>query len=487
MSIMKRLLSMGLAAAFVLSAMASCANNEEEKKPSKTDKVNTEDSGNAPTFEEADFDQAEFKILHYGETATDFHDQYIWAEDYTGGTIGDAVMERNQLVEDRYNVVITAEECSPMGEATKRMQAGQCDFDLIYEWGIRSKSAALDGMLYNFHELNYIDLEQSYWVPNAVEKLTVADKMFVGTNLISMNAISWAGFLFFNKNMMDKLNIEYPYDNVYENSWTWDVMIPMLTKAEEDVNGDGKMNVEDQYGGISGKDILANICNAPLVIDNGDGSYTLNPYTEAMVAKYDQYRNLVESIDTIDQDDVWDSGADMSAYPSKYVGARFVIFGEDHTLFAGGNMDFTKEFTNMKSDYGIVPYPVVTAGDEYTASIDYCAPMFSLPIQLEDPDMAAMVIEYMAYESEQLLLPAYYETTIKTKRMQDTRDYDMLDIIRNSVDYNWMGIYMWDKDVYSLREKMLSSGNFASVAKRYSNKCQAEIDEIVETIASIDA
>ncbi len=487
MRIWKKLLSMGLAATFLLSAMASCANNEEEKKPSKTDKVNTEDSGKAPEFEEADFDQAEFKILHYGDTATDFHDEYIISEDYTGGVIGDAVMERNQLVEDKYNVVITAEECGPMGEATKRMQAGQCDFDLIYEWGIRSTSAALDGMLYNFHELNYVDFEQSYWIPNAVKKLTVADKMFVATNLISMNAISWASCSFFNKNMMDKLNIEYPYDNVYENNWTWDVMIPMLTKAQEDLNGDGKMDVEDQYGGISGENVLAQICNAPLVIDNEDGTYTLNAYTEAMIAKYDQYKNIVSSIDALTYEEIWDAGVDMSSFPSKHVGARYYCFGEDHELFGGGSLDVTKEFTNMKSDYGIVPNPVVTAGDEFTSGIDYCAPMFSLPIQLADPDMAAMVIEYMAYESEQLLLPAYYETTIKTKRMQDTRDYDMIDIVRDGVDYNWTGIYLWDKDISSLRGKMLSSGNFASVAKRYSNKCQAEIDEVVETIASIDA
>jgi predicted nucleic acid-binding Zn-ribbon protein len=51
--------------------------------------------------------------------------------------------------------------------------------------------------------------------------------------------------------------------------------------------------------------------------------------------------------------------------------------------------------------------------------------MFAIPVSVEDPDMTGMILEYMAYESERLLLPAVYETTIKTKRMQDTPPADL--------------------------------------------------------------
>ena len=484
MNTLKKLLCMGLAATFILAALASCANNEDEK-PNTTQGSAAEDPQDQEIiFEEDDFDEADFKFLHYGETATDFHDQYIWSESFTGGAIGDAVIERNQLVEDKYNVVITAEECGPSGEASKRMQAGQCDFEVIYEWGIRSKGLALDGMLYDFHELEGIRLDQSYWVPSAVEGLTVADRMFVATNMVSMNAISWAGIYYFNKNMMDKLNLDYPYDYVYQDNWTYDVVYEMVVEAEEDVNGDGEMGIEDQFGGVDGGDILAGVCSAPLLLDNGDGTYTLQPYTEGMVAQYAKYKSKCDAVEGIRTMD-FTEGADLSAFPSQFVAARFLAFGEDHQLFLGGSIDMTKEFVNMQSDYGIVPEPVVNPGDEYSCGVDYCAPMFSMPIQLEDPEMAGLVFEYMAYESERLLLPAYYETTIKTKRMEDTRDYDMLDIVRDSIGYHWTGVYMWDSEMNQLRGKMLSSGNFASVAKRYGAKCQAEVDEMVDKIAMI--
>ena len=204
MSTLKKLLCLGLVAASILSVLASCANNEDEKKPNESGTAGKDDSSTV-TFVEADYKEEEFLILHYGDGATDFHDEYIYAEDYTGSTIGDAVYERNSLVEEKYNVKVNAEECGPMREATKRMQAGQCDFELIYEWGIRSKGAALDGMLYDAWELdNYFNFDQSYWFPVAVEGLIVADRMFVFTNMISMNAMAWADLRFFNKELMDK-------------------------------------------------------------------------------------------------------------------------------------------------------------------------------------------------------------------------------------------------------------------------------------------
>ncbi len=480
----KRIVSLLLAAAVLPFAAVSCANNsgntanETDANPSNTE------AEEFVEFKDADYNGAEFKFLHYGDSAEDFHDEYIWSDNFEGATIGDAVVERNHLVEDRYNVVISAEECGPMGEAVKRMQAGQCDFDVIYEWGSRSKEPALDGMLYDINEFN-VDFSKSWWVPGANESLTVADRLFVFTNMVTMNSLSWADMVYFNKMLMDKLNYEYPYEYVNNNTWTYDVVLEMCLGAEEDLNGDGKMGVEDQFGGYAGDWILGGMCSEPSVKDNGDGTYSVVPYTESMIAAYNTYKNRVESVEYIDYGDVWDAGIDMSAFKSKHSGARFYLFGEDHQLFMPGSIDMSKEFVNMKSDYGVVPECVKKAGDSYSCGIDYTAPMFSMPIQLEDPEMAATVFDYMAYESERLLLPAYYETTIKTKRMEDPRDYDMLDIIRNSVSYDWIGIYMNGTSLGEMRDAMYSSGNFASVGKRYEAKCQSQIDETIDIIASI--
>lgn len=487
MNTLKKLLSISLAAASVLSVLASCANDREEESGETAHGTNVTESGSpSPDFVDADYGKEEFKFLHYGDTATDFHDNYIWSDGVTGGAIGDAVAERNLLTEEKYNIVIAAEECSPMGEAVKRMQAGQCDFEVIYEWGSRSVSAALDGQLYDFLELENVDLDASYWVPNAVEDLTVADRLFVTTNYISMNSISWGGMVYFNKVLMDKLGYTYPYDYVTTNSWTCDVMLAMMNGAEEDVNGDGQMTLIDQYGAF-GTSLGAALYYEPLTEKNDDGSYTVIGYTERMVAAYNEYANKLREASTIGYGDVWDE-VDSSIAPSIHVATRMTVFGEDHALFMSGSIDMSKELVNMQSDYGVVPNAKAKPEDEWYTDMDFNAPMFTLPIQLADPAMTGVILEYMAYESEQNLLPAYYETTIKTKRMEDVRDYEMLDIVRANVRFEWENLYLSgveDCVLSGMRGRMLTAGAFKSVYARYGAKAQSEIDWIVEKLESI--
>ena len=478
---LKKIICAALAAAISVSAFAACADNEGKDNPKETGRPVVDNDSSEYIFQDITFDEAEFKILHYGNTAKDFHDAYIWADNVTGGAIGDAVADRNRLVEEQYDVVIAAEECNPMEEALKRQQAGQCDYDLIYEWGSRSISAALDGMLYDFHELDYIDFENSWWSPRATESLTIADRMFIATNMISMNSVSWAGMQFFNKGMMDKLNLTYPYEYVQSNTWTCDVMFDMMNEAEEDVNGDGEMNIEDQYGGF-GVNLSGILYAAPSVQQESDGSYTVIGYTEQMISRYNEYSRKLDNVSNSDYYDFFDE-VDTTVDPSIHIAVRKTVFGEDHALFMSGSIDMTKEQTNMKSDYGVVPNPKAVPEDEWTALIDRNAPMFTVPVQVEDPDMLAIVMDYMAYESEKILLPAYYETTIKTKRMEDTRDYEMLDIIKENASYGDFGSIYWS---VGCREKMFASGNFASVWARYGDQTQQSLNELLDTIESID-
>jgi len=481
----KRIMCGLIAGLMFVPALVSCANNEEEK-PDESGSVTVEPGDDVPTFEEASFGGKDFIILHYGSLGIDFTDEYIWSDGVTGGAIPDAVLDRNRLVEEKYEVKVMAEEHkSPMGEAKKRMQSGQCDFELIYEWGIRSRDAALDGVLYNFLDLPYVDFDQSYWVKGAAESLTVADKLFVNTSYISMNALSWTGITFFNKMLIDKLQYDEPYNYVYADNWTCDIYYSMAIGADEDLDGDGEITCNDQWGSFGGMG-LGPLVDAPLIIENSDGSYTLNGYTEAMVANYSKYADKFAAVTSIAFEQIWASGKDCSFMPSMHEAARFIAFGEDHCLFMGGSIDMTKIFVNMKSDYGLVPNPTANPGDEFGGGVDYCAPMFSIPMQVEDPDMVGMIMEYMSYESERLLLPAYYETTVKTKRMEDVRDYDMLDIVRSNIDYTWTGIYLYSTDISQMRHQMLSSGHFASVWKRYQTRGQAELDELIETIAGLE-
>lgn len=477
----KRFLCLLLSTLMFLPSFAACADRDENDDKPAVSGTNTEDP-EAPVFPNADYEDKEFRILYNGETEGDYVDAYIWADDVTGGAIGDAVAERNRLVEERYSVILVAEACDPMGEATKRQQAGQCDFSLIYDCGGDLITASLDRQLYDFLDVPNINLDASYWVPWAVDELTVCNNLFVATNYITMNSFSWANMLFFNKKLMDKLNYEYPYKHVDENTWLVDTYIDMLIGAEEDLNGDGIMNFEDQYGAFADSPDVYRGLEKWYEMD-GDGNYTVIGYTEEMVSRYNKYKNILDRCSVIGYGDVWDD-VDKAGAESEHIAVRNAIFCEDHAMFMGGNIDMTRELVNMQSEYGVCPQPKYAPEDDYRHVVDTTAPMFGLPLQLEDPDMTGIILEYMAYESEQHLLPAYYDTTLKTKRMSDTHDYDMLDIIRTSITYGG-GLKVYGGCGVD-RSSMFISGNFASVWKRQQNKAQAQLNDTIALLEDLD-
>lgn len=127
---------------------------------------------------------------------------------------------------------------------------GTVDFEVVYDWGIRMTNPATEGVFYDLKQVNNVDLDQRYWAPSSQDDLTIADKLLIFTNDISMNRIGWASFIFFNKRIVEDLNYTIPYEYVNNNTWTYDVYLDMILGAAQD-NGDMIWNQEDQYGSLS--------------------------------------------------------------------------------------------------------------------------------------------------------------------------------------------------------------------------------------------
>jgi len=488
----KRHISFVLALASVMQiSLASCSDLGANSSSSALYGSSTVTA--PPSFESEDHNGEKFTFLIYNDHATDYTDNYIWVENSNGNALREAVVNRNIAAEELFNIKVTADEVySPKYEAIVRMQAGQCDFDVMYEWGTRTSSLAIDGLLYDFKDLEDVDLSRSYWIPSAREDLTVGGKMYIATNYITMNSIGWANFIYFNKTLYSELgNTDSLYDLVDAKEWTFDKYVDLAVSVSTDIDGDGIMTSADQYG-VWGN---VNRCLTDLTryagIQNtkkqSDGSYALSIYSETAVDIYISFKNKLDSGDVfIDYENIWGEKPDLSAFASRYKGARFLGFGEGHVLFMPGSMDMTHEFVEMQDDYGVLPNPLMDSTQEsYYHFVDTNAPMFSIPVQGEKIDTTGKILEFLAYKSEECLLPAFFETTIKSKRMPDTMDYKMLDIVKNSIKYEWTELYGLSV-TNSVMSKMMTSGSFKSVYNRLASKAKAEIKSCVTTLKSYD-
>jgi len=494
-----RILSGLMCALIVVSMLASCADNTDDQKTVVDPSKKTEEKNDTPTFVEQDFDGQTFTILSEQDEATDFIDHYIDNEEQNGDPINDAVIERNNIVEEKYNVDIKRES-KGISYASQASKSGTVDFEAVYNWGFRLVPSAMEGIFYDFNSLPVIDLEQSYWAPSTQEELTIAGKMMITTCDITMNRIAWAYFFFFNKNLMDQRNLEYPYTYVQNNEWTFDKFLSIVIGAETE-NGDTIWDEQDIYGcsglGIGG---LVEFAGLTGLTKNDDGTYALDTMNEKIQLIYSNYKNTFDTSNTFChvKFEQWLKSVDVSAFESPYKASRWAEFGEEHVMFAHFSMDMTNEFNNMEANsYGVVPNPKYdSAQEEYYHYIDKCAPMLAIPKQA-DLEFMGTILEYLAYESQQILLPAYYDQTVKVKRMDDIQDRDsaMLDIVKDSTHYSTTGLYYqgiknvegdgWDP-IGTIMTEMLAAGQFASANKRYASAAEKSLSDFYDEVLALD-
>lgn len=499
----QRRFTIPIAVLIMAGVLVSCAQPEENETRKVPPQSSTEETVKvAPTFEDTSFNGAAFVICSPMDNAEDFNDNYIDNEEVNGEPINDAVISRNLAVEEKYDIDIIQRNVGT-DYALQSSRSGTVDFDLVYDWGIRLVPTAMEGVYYNFYDIDQLDLDQDYWAPSTRDELTIAGKMLITTCDISMNRIGYAYFYVFNKDLLDRFGVEYPYEYVNNNEWTFDRLIEMFTQVSQDVNGNGLWDSGDIYG-IGDFDVGSvvegsGLCKK-LTVKNDDGTYALNVYSEKLTQIYNQYISFECDPSIAPKYIDWAAGRDIKQYDSIYKARRVISFGEGHLAFKGTTMSYIPEFieANVSFKFGVVPMPKYTSSQkEYYHCIDSCAPMFAVPKQAQDMDRTGTVLEFLAYESMQRLLPAYYDQTIRTKCMSDPdgRDEKMLDIIRDSVYYRWTSLYYqamldasgrsWDPCETMLSE-MLAAGNFNSVQKKYKAAAENSISDLYDKILSMD-
>lgn len=477
-------------------------NDDNGKTIEQTTVVETE--AEDLEFEDADYNQRSFTIISYMNEAEDYGDNYMDNDERTGEPVNDAVIDRNTAVEEKYNISIEriSEGAGYLIDASK---SGTVDFDLVYDWAYRLMPAVAEAVCYDFYSIPNIKFEQDYWAPETQQYLTVADKMLITTSDISMNRLAYAGLLVFNKALLDRYNLEYPYALVDRNEWTYDKYMEYYSQISEDVNGNTLWDIDDIYGtdsaGVGGVVSSAGINSNSCLIKNEDGGYTVKVYSEKLQQIYEKYKDKFRndpSISRLGWED-WIEGKDISAFDSKYQAGRVFEFGSGRLAFCGKRMAYIPEMLRVSLDFqfGVVPYPKYQSTDEFITEIDTVAPMFVVPRQAQDMEFVGTILEYMSYISKKTLLPAYYEQTIKTKCMSDPegRDEKMLDIVRHTAYYSTTSLFSqcifkadggtWNPPGEMLSQ-MLSAGNFKSIEKKYQAAAQKSIDDFYDWMLEMD-
>ena len=165
-------------------------------------------------------------------------------------------------------------------------------------------------------------------------------------------------------------------------------------------------------------------------------------------------------------------------------------FSEGRALFLAEITGYLDVFRSMEDNFGIVPYPKLSSSQErYCTTNSSCIMVFSIPAfsyKQNELERSSIIFEGLNSESYKLIRPAYYIDVLKGKQTRDYRDYEMLDLIRNSRVYDF-GLFNDLGKLTGIFASLASTKNpkVSSLLKKSITAGEKKLNGILEKYQSI--
>ncbi len=444
----KKLLALLLAALMTAPAFLSCSDSGTNEETSAETTVSTPSAEEETVAEEeaeptiyddvptGKFDGHEFRMLN---VVSNYAYVLLTAEELLGETINDAVFNRNALVGDNLDVTFSEEIVGwgdIAGVITNMVAADEYTYDIVFDEVQSSLKYPVNGQVMNLYDLPELNFEKPWWDAGSVETLSIADGLYMVNGDIHLMYGESAWVLFFNQNMLTEYNLESPYTIIKEGRWTFDKMHEMVSQVALDVNGDGVLNSDDQYG-------LATHSDFSLVLLTSAGEGLLYKNEENIP----EWKELPEKVFTLSEkihQQFFDLNIAYQAYltPAGSIGGIVDHFMQGKSLFLCEVLGHAKTLRDMEDNFGIIPTPKYDeAQEDYTTFIARSAQTLMVPVTNRELSRTAIILENLGAESFKSLRPAYYDVQLSGKTARDADSLEMLDIIFGNRRYEMAYIF----------------------------------------------
>lgn len=429
-----------------------------------------EDTGNKYVYDDLTRETAADSIPEgydlEGQTIGIFYplaqEKFVLGDAETTDVIFSKIHERNLSVEERLNVDIDFIDSGVEGweDSSNVLKTEIQTMSSAWEAVFASNNMVIQKKLFNyFHNLNdsnYIDADERWWYSDAIYELSVDNynyRFLYGD--ICAQTLGQTGAIYYNKDMYEQYlsptkDRDELYQKVLDGTWTIDEFDRLTKKAHIERGGDGS---NDIYGWSlfgSGEKIYF------FQIASGINMYHRDNVGMPVIDfKDDKSVDFVNKLYSI----IYENEGSWPFFPGLGSGPR-----EDHKYdFPNGKVMFLVKYVNaalddemreMKTDFGILPFPKWDeAQDSYYSLLHNSTVMTAIPVSTDEDRLneeVSAVIEALASEAYRHVAVAYYETALKTTYNRDDMSAQMIDIIcgqhdtvKSSLTKNFIYEYSW--------------------------------------------
>ncbi len=472
---MKRIIGLMCALLMVVTSLSACVKSGNGETTTAT--LPQADTTVDALTEIETTDSLPQNLAYPGETVVilsrdaDFVRDEISIAEEDGDVLHSAVIRRNSSIENRLDITLENEMVTGNAyAATQALQAAvqtsEHRYDIIANSCYSTIMYIAEGIMRNLADLEYLDLSQVYWAQGFNEAASIGNAQYMCTGSASLALYRLMFVTFFNRDMLEGYNEKSLFDVVNDGQWTLDYQIRLGKDYYSDNDSSNSVNEEDTVGMVSSTvsyiDPYWSSCDNAILTKNADNWFEYSVDIDRLSTTLRKVTELFYDADSY----IITSGSDTERQNAI---AKF--FAADHAITATLRLcaSETEYMRDMSSKYGVIPMPKLNEEQtEYKTFLHDQFTAFGIcnPVDDERAEMLGAVLEYMAYVSYNEVVPVYYNVALKSKYMQDSASWEMLDKIYDGVYIDGGVLYTKSlNSVHQVPRTIVTSQNDTTASK----------------------
>lgn len=382
----RRIIGMILCVVMIAACFTACGNGG--KKPEST-------GGSAGTFAYLD-SMPDVDLGGYNFVIAEAC--YYTSEDRPNMEAGaselsDEILARNKAIEEKFHCKISYEYYDPTSffdETYTLIMSGEKVADIMDVTLFTYGKLMVGDYLYDLSTLPHVDFTKEHWLDLYNETAVLHTGERYGASAMFANPYTHGFGVYFNKRLLEELNLENPYDLVAANNWNWDTFGQMLSKGMKDVDSDGVFGNNDIYSITGGLDggftamYLANELNMFRIDADGRVQYAMTD--DNVIPTLTTLKNMFSTPGTY-----YYGGGDSELCTNMFINGQVTFY---FNLTTRG-----QALRNMNDDFGLVPIPMGPDASQYYSPIDHNTPIVCVPRSIDNPEATGLILEALAATS----------------------------------------------------------------------------------------
>ena len=482
-----RLIALLLVSVMACSLLVSCSGEDEEAEGTSEVTLDTSDDA---TLDQLDWHGREFRVL---ATHNAYEPNFEIIGEVGDDRLSQAIYERNAAVKDFCNVEVidVAIDDNSFSALEKDFEAGGGEYDLVFLIRDDMSSAIQRGYLKDLTKVEYINFDNEWYNPLAIESMKISGKLYHLTSSFSLTDKARTATLFFNRDMADRLQLGVDVvEEVRAGTWTIDKMYQMINTVATsgDTNGNGQVDKTDTFG-ISGggsesaTNIWAGMGNTLVNFNNGN-DYGSEILTDRSLNGLDTIKNMFSINEwkgfTGSEDRVWKKDYD----------APLTAFVEERALFTSGIMGAIVDIAESADfAYTAITFPKYDLDQEryYATNDNTYSSSFGIPYMAADISFSGYMIEVLSWKSHTTTYPEYYQVRCMVQKSYDPVCAEMLQLNYEGLVFDFG--FMFSNTVTfkkALETYTTNSKNTQGVASLYETHAVSSNNSIEGIILTIE-